>query len=570
MCAAVLAAGCDDNFTNPPIIMPPVIHQEGNISLQDFKNICWPTLTQGPVQVGFNQDGDSIKFEGRVCSSDSTGNIYKSIIIQSIDAEGRQHAIAFSVNNNKLYQLFPFGQEVIVNATGLNVGPYRNYLQFGAISGDQMTFMDESDFISHVTRNNFPLPQPSKVDTTATDIATLAATKTDDTARKQWMSCLVRIDGVHWLEAGQPFAGAQSVTRYIADANGTRLPVRNSSYASFSEDLIPYGTGSVVGILSYYLNDWQLLLIDSRSCINFDGEKPDVPEIKPEGDGTAESPYNVAKALEVAGAMGENDSQPAYVKGIISSISDISTDFGNATYAIADIAGGETLGVYRGYWFNGDKFTSADQLAVGATVVVSGNLVNFKGNTRQLTTGSRIVSYNGQTQGGETPTPQPSGALYTALDAASAELTAGWTIENIALDGAEYVWQWKEYNGSHYLNASAYVGGVAKTTEALCISPVIDLGGATGCALSFEHAARFQTTLRTLCGVLAREEGAAEWTVLSIPVWPEAGSWTFANSGNVSLAAFDGKKVQIAFRYRSDSNGADTWEIKNLALTGNK
>lgn len=561
---------CDDNFTLPPVIMPPVTEVEPTISEEDFKNLYWGTLTSGPAEVGYAENGDSLIFTGRVCSSDRTGNIYKNIVIQSRNADGEQIAMSFSVNRYDIYELFPFGQEVVVKATGLHIGPYRNLLQFGAVSGDQMTFMDEVDFVAHVSRNNVALPEPSKVDTTVTDIPTLLAAKADDNLLKKWQSRLIRVENVSWVEAGQPYAGAQTVTRYITDAAGNRLPVRNSSFADFSEELIPYGTGSVTGILSYYLNDFQLTLIDADGCQGFDGEAPVIPVITPEGEGTLESPYNVAKALEITGAMSESDSKEAYVKGIITAISDISTDFGNATYSIADVAGGETLGVYRGYWFNGDKFTSADQLAVGAEVVVYGSLVNFKGNTRQFTTGSRVISYNGQTGGGDTPTPPVTGAVYTALGEADAELTAGWTIENISMEGIEYVWQWKEYNGKHYLNGAAFNNNQANPAEAYCISPVIDLSGYTGCSLSFDHAAKFQTTLRTLCGVVAREEGATAWTKLNIPAWPEAGSWTFANSGAVSLSDFDGKKVQIAFLYKSTVEGADTWEIKNLAVTGNK
>lgn len=154
----------------------------------------------------------------------------------------------------------------------------------------------------------------------------------------------------------------------------------------------------------------------------------------PQGEGTATSPYNVAKALEVSGALdAEGSVADVYVKGIITSVTEISTSFGNATYAIADAVGGETLGVYRGYWIDGEKFTAEDQLAVGAEVVVFGTLVNFYGNTRQLTTGSKVVTYTapgstggntggntdgneggseGGSTGGETPeTPSEDGAI---------------------------------------------------------------------------------------------------------------------------------------------------------------
>ena len=95
---------------------------------------------------------------------------------------------------------------------------------------------------------------------------------------------------------------------------------------------------------------------------------------------------------------------------------------------------------------------------------------------------------------------------------------------------------------------------------------MIDLTGQTEAKCSFDHAAKFQTTLRDLCGFAVREEGATTWTALTIPTWPDAGAWTFVNSGDIDLSAYDGKKIQVAFKYKSSADGADTWEIKNFKV----
>ena len=166
----------------------------------------------------------------------------------------------------------------------------------------------------------------------------------------------------------------------------------------------------------------------------------------PEGAGTAESPFNVTAALAAAKALSSDGKLSAYAKGTVKSITELSTSFGNATYIITD--GSCDLQVYRGYGLNGDKFTAEDQLAVGAEVVVSGDLVNYMGNTPQFTTGSQIVSYNGETGGGDTPnpptppvaddykgnfnsfndgTPKSSYGTYTNA--------TGWTAENCAILG---------------------------------------------------------------------------------------------------------------------------------------
>lgn len=574
--AALAAASCDDDFARPPVVLPDVVQITSTTTLPEFKAAYWGTLN-APATIGLDENQDSIVFKGRVCSSDETGNIYKNIIVQARNEDGEQIAMTFSVNMNDIYETLPFGQEVAVVATGLSVGPYRNLLQFGSISGDQMSFMDEAIFTEHVFRTGSGLPDPAKVDTTVTTIAEINAAKASTEGMQKWQSRLVRVQGVTFEEAGQPFAGSQNASRIIKDAEGNRLVVRNSSYATFSGDPMPYGTGDIVAILSYYGSDWQLQLLDKDGCIGFDGTAPEPGPtpggtVEPAGEGTADSPYNVTKALQVI-AAGPAETE-VYVSGTITKVKEIDVaSFGNATYFIADEGSNETLEVFRGYWFNGDKFTSADQLAVGATVTVKGKLVNYMGNTPEVTQGSQIVVYNGQTAGGDTPSPNPGteSAIYSSLAETLAELPADWTIDNGTLpEGASYIWSWKIYQEKGYLNASAFVNKVALVSEAYAISPVIDLTGATDCAVSFDHAAKFQTTLKTLCGVVVREEGTTAWTALTVPNWPEAGSWNFTNSGAIDLSAYNGKKVQIAFKYGSDASGADTWEIKNFTVTGKK
>lgn len=115
---------------------------------------------------------------------------------------------------------------------------------------------------------------------------------------------------------------------------------------------------------------------------------------------TQETALTVAEALELIKTTDEatlaHKDNKMYVKGIVVSVGEVDTDqYGNATYNIADATDAtESLIVYRGYYLNGAKFTAetAAKLTVGAEVVVYGTLVNFKGNTPEFTSGSKIVS----------------------------------------------------------------------------------------------------------------------------------------------------------------------------------
>ena len=100
---------------------------------------------------------------------------------------------------------------------------------------------------------------------------------------------------------------------------------------------------------------------------------------------TQEAPYTVAEANALAkntdAASLKHANNKVYIKGIVTEITEVSTQYGNATYTIADETGAtETLSVYRGKYLNDAKFddTNKDELTVGKEVVVYGNLSMYK------------------------------------------------------------------------------------------------------------------------------------------------------------------------------------------------
>ena len=94
---------------------------------------------------------------------------------------------------------------------------------------------------------------------------------------------------------------------------------------------------------------------------------------------TADDPFTVAEAIEKCKEIGAtSDGVIYFAKGKIAAIEDVSTSFGNASFLISD--DGTTtnaLKVFRSYYLNNEKFTSADQISVGDEVVITGKLVNY-------------------------------------------------------------------------------------------------------------------------------------------------------------------------------------------------
>ena len=162
--------------------------------------------------------------------------------------------------------------------------------------------------------------------------------------------------------------------------------------------------------------------------------------------------------------------------------------------------------------------------------------------------------------------PEATEITYSWLSSTATDM-AGWTVENIELaHEVKDVWKWREYNGNHYLNGSAFISGTPYAALAYAWSPEVDLTKAEIARFSFSHAAKFQTTLRSLCKVAVKDAESGDIDEIDIPAWPNEGSWTFVPSGDIDLAAYAGRKVHVGFKYESDETGADTWEINEARL----
>lgn len=274
---------CSDDFDAPPVKVPTATIK-ANTTIADFKAEYWKTETPYCVPVNV-PEGESKVISGRVISSDATGNIYKSLVIQDETA-----ALAISINANSLYTTYRVGQEVVIDLNGMYVGKYANLLQLGypneGTRGTEAGFMALELFESHAQLNG--LPDVSKIDTIPVSISELPTTPTEICMMQ---SQLVRLDNVQWVEAGQRYSEeSASTSRNLKDASGNTIIVRNSNYATFRTELLPEGEGTVIGILSYYNNAWQILLRSAEDVIGFK-----TPE------GVMANPYTIERAKELQG-----------------------------------------------------------------------------------------------------------------------------------------------------------------------------------------------------------------------------------------------------------------------------
>lgn len=164
----------------------------------------------------------------------------------------------------------------------------------------------------------------------------------------------------------------------------------------------------------------QTLTIVCGEEIGGGGDEPSTPT------GT----ITVAEALQL---ISDGYTGTAKVKGIISNIAEVSTQYGNATYTIVDELGANeiALKIFRGKWLNGESFTASNQIAIGGTVEVEGNLSVYNGEA-QMAQNNVILSYEAP-EGGDTPeqpeTPEGTITVAKAMELIGSGYTGTATVE---------------------------------------------------------------------------------------------------------------------------------------------
>ena len=149
--------------------------------------------------------------------------------------------------------------------------------------------------------------------------------------------------------------------------------------------------GDVVVIVGQLTNYGGTLEFNSGCHIDSFGEE----ELPTLGDGSLENPYTVEQALEICAGLADKEvTEQVYVIGTVSSVKEVSAQYGNATFNIGDLV------VFRAKYLNNEKFTSEDQIKVGDVVIIVGQLTNY-GGTLEFNSGCYIQAF----VDGETPEP---------------------------------------------------------------------------------------------------------------------------------------------------------------------
>ncbi len=510
---------------------PPLNELDGTLSLAELRAL----YTGQPVHFSGN-----LAVYATVTMGEASGNIYRNIFVQDETA-------ALNVRMDFAGQVRE-GDLVRLSLQGTVLGSYNNMLQLDSVA-----------FGRNLVRQGEGVPvEPAVV-------------SIPDILAGGHQAAIVKLEGVQFAtgELGSRFANvAEGITenRNLIDCDNNRIIVRTSPFADFANQYLPEGNGSLVAVVSQFGNTWQLF-IRSKEELLMDGERCDVGD--PAGSGSFEDPFNVAYGL--ASSSGDNVWVEGFIVGVMETTSDpFAPSFGapfqtNSNIIIADREDETSLENALIVQLPAGAVRAALNLVdnagnLGKQVVIRGDLGTYFGRPG-------LLRASGYWMDGQGVVPQT--AFWE--ERFSNDL-GGFTSFNLlgAQDWEHATWD----GGCAYM--SGFAGGGNRANENWLVSPPVSLQGRSNVNLHLREAINFITSHSDLQVLVSDnyqggDPGASgDWTLLSGFNRPPGTNWTFVDSGAISLAAFDGETIHIAFRYTSTTSGASAWQVSRLRLTSDE
>lgn len=596
LAGSVSLSSCDDDFERPPMVVPTA-KRHANTTIAELKTKFYTGESNYATLVEKRDDGTDYIIKGRVISSDQAGNFFKQLVIE--DETG---AIQVNIDSYDLYKSYQYGQEIVIDVTGLYVGAYGKLMQIGSTPNNNYPGRIASDLATKQIEVN-GLAEPEKVVAGEYTIAALndLISNQEEFLAKQCR--LVSIKDVTFKDAGKATLADKdkNTSRTISDGTGDMI-VYTSGYSDFYDYYCPEGKGTIVGILSFFNRSWQIRLIGvsedenvadtMRGLIGYElskapgtgGDTP-TPTPTPGDAGTKEKPYTVANVQ--AGATGTG----VWVKGYIVGWIDGKTLADGAKFnadgvtvssnvMLADAADAATTAKIIPVQLPSGEIRKAVNLQDNPAnykkeVLLKGNLVAYFGVLGLKEVSAAVIDGKEYPMGGD---DQPSGDVVTSLDEnfdASTDIPAGWFQKQAAGDKAWYV---RNFNENNYITMSGFKG--TAPFDQWLLSPAIDMDKVSDKTLTFDTQVNgygaTTTTLKVYIVTDPANLATATELKATFATAPAAGAdgktkySEWVKSGNVDLAKYKGK-VYIAFRYQAskDANYA-TWCVDNVKLNAAK
>ena len=281
-CLVTVACVQDDDFTIPSSI--------GNEENENLTNLL-SSIEAGEVQLitidqlkaQFISDDEAteitseIAVKGYVSSSDATGNFYKEFFIQNA-AEDATSAIKISLNQVDSYNQFNMGREVYIYLKDLYLGEANGGDGVYTIGGD----MNSDGEVEALTANEVPMYLFRSENSYTIVPKEVSALSSND------VGIFVTLNDVEFTTSGvgQPYVSptddydTQRTIQRCTGFNYSTFLMETSAFASFKNEILPSGGGSISGVVSKdYYGDNLVLVLNTSDDVLMDGSRCELLDI---------------------------------------------------------------------------------------------------------------------------------------------------------------------------------------------------------------------------------------------------------------------------------------------------
>ncbi|MBF4492297.1 DUF5017 domain-containing protein [Flavobacterium sp. MR2016-29] len=208
--------------------------------------------------------------EAYVVSSDEDGNFFKSISFQTLATE-KMSAIGFSVpvDASNTYIDYRVGNKVYVKLKNQFTDLYYGGLRIGSLyvsnAGDPT--------IGRISQNEYKNVLNASC-TVINENQLVEKLSIEEALYDRKLNTLIELTDVEFTEAAlgrHYFEETNNVggsTNWnLRDKTGNQIIFRTSSYANFSDHLVPEGSGTVRGILTKFGSDYQMMIRSEKDVV---------------------------------------------------------------------------------------------------------------------------------------------------------------------------------------------------------------------------------------------------------------------------------------------------------------
>lgn len=239
---AIGLVSCNKDPERPPV---EVLKPENIISIDSLKNM----YLAGNVDVNINQN---LSVYATVTADEVSGNLYKELFIQ----DGTGGIQLNLTSSSKIYE----GQKVRVSLNGATITKSNNMLVIDNLDPDKKIIKQDGE--QHIT------PEVVTIQDLLVPTGEIFS---------PYQGRLIQLNNVEFLCNDIWSTWANAITQYdenrtLIDGNNKTIIVRSSGYATFANETLPKGNGSLIAVVTQYNSTVQLSIRNPQE-LNMNGSR---------------------------------------------------------------------------------------------------------------------------------------------------------------------------------------------------------------------------------------------------------------------------------------------------------